>query len=102
MNLLKTLATISSMTMLSRIAGIVAAPVVVYFIATGQSANADAYGATVLMTRLMFLYIGFMSFVALSGGILNTWREFKIPAVTPVLLNVCFILAALYLAPLLK
>jgi len=88
--------------LLTCVAGIVAAPVVVYFIATGQSANADAYGATVLMTRLMFPYIGFMSFVALSGGILNTWREFKIPAVTPVLLNVCFILAALYLAPLLK
>ncbi|MFC3108288.1 murein biosynthesis integral membrane protein MurJ [Undibacterium arcticum] len=87
--------------LLTCVAGIVAAPTVVYFIATGQSANADAYEATVRMTRWMFPYIGFMSFVALSGGILNTWREFKIPAVTPVLLNVCFILAALYLAPLL-
>jgi len=51
------------------------------------------------MTRLMFPYIGFMSLVALSGAILNTWREFRIPAFTPVLLNISFILAALFLAP---
>ena len=38
-----------------------------------------------------------MSFVALAGGVLNTWRQFKIPAFTPVLLNVAFILASLFL-----
>lgn len=43
-----------------------------------------------------------MSFVALADGILNTWREFKIPAFTPVLLNLSFIAASLFLAPYLK
>ena len=51
------------------------------------------------MTRIMFPYIGVMGFVALSGGILNTWREFKVPAFTPVLLNLAFIAASLFLAP---
>jgi putative peptidoglycan lipid II flippase len=40
-----------------------------------------------------------MSFVALAGGVLNTWRQFKIPAFTPVMLNLCFISASLFLAP---
>jgi putative peptidoglycan lipid II flippase len=39
----------------------------------------------------MFPYIGCMSLVALSAGILNTWRRFAIPAVTPVLLNLSVI-----------
>jgi putative peptidoglycan lipid II flippase len=51
------------------------------------------------MTRIMFPYIGFMAFVALAGGILNTWRQFQIPAFTPVLLNLSFITASLLVAP---
>jgi len=79
--------------------GIVGAPLVVYLIATGFTDNPDAFGASVLMTRVMFPYIGCMSFVALAGGILNTWREFRIPALTPVLLNLAFIAGVLFLAP---
>jgi putative peptidoglycan lipid II flippase len=79
--------------------GIAAAPVIVYFIATGLKSAPEAFNASVLMTRIMFPYIGFMSFVALAGGILNTWREFKIPALTPVLLNLSFIAASLFVAP---
>ncbi|MDB5797598.1 MAG: murJ, partial [Paucimonas sp.] len=82
--------------------GIAAAPVVVYLMASGLQANPDAFDASVQMTRIMFPYIVFMSFVALSGGILNTWREFKVPAFTPVLLNLSFIAAALLLAPRLE
>lgn len=82
--------------------GIVAAPTVVYVIATGLKSDANAFNAAVTMTRIMFPYIGFMSFVALAGGVLNTWREFKIPALTPILLNLAFIAAALFLAPLMK
>jgi putative peptidoglycan lipid II flippase len=52
------------------------------------------------MTRWMFPYIGCMSMVALSAGILNTWGHFAVPAATPVLLNVCVITATLFLAPL--
>lgn len=84
------------------IVGIIGTPVIVYFIATGLASNKEAFDASVLMTQLMFPYIGFMAFVALSGGILNTWREFKIPAFTPVLLNLAFIVASLLLAPLMK
>jgi putative peptidoglycan lipid II flippase len=84
-------------TLLVSIIGIIAAPTFVYLIATGLDEKPGAFDAAVWMTRLMFPYIAFMSFVALSGGILNTWREFKIPAVTPVLLNMSFIAASLFL-----
>jgi putative peptidoglycan lipid II flippase len=53
----------------------------------------------VLLTRWMFPYIGFMSLVALSAGVLNTWKRFAVPAVTPVLLNLSVIAAAWWGAP---
>jgi len=40
----------------------------------------------------------FISLVALAAGILNTWNRFAVPAVTPTLLNVCFIVGAAFLA----
>lgn len=81
------------------IIGVAAAPGVVYLIATGFDNNSDIFELSVLMTRIMFPYILFMSLVALAGGILNTWREFRIPAFTPVLLNISFIIASLFVAP---
>ncbi len=79
-------------------AGVVAAPVLVWLIASGL----EQFDLAVLMTRWMFPYIGFMSMVALSAGILNTWRRFAVPAATPVLLNLCMIAAAVALAPVLE
>jgi len=84
-------------TLLVSAIGIIGAPIFVYLIATGLDQQPGAFDAAVWMTRLMFPYISFMAFVALSGGILNTWREFKIPAFTPVLLNLSFIAASLFL-----
>lgn len=79
--------------------GIAGTPVIVYFIASGLKSEPEAFAASVVMTRIMFPYIGFMAFVALAGGILNTWRQFRIPAFTPVLLNLSFIAASLLVAP---
>ncbi len=89
-------------TVLTSIIGIIGSPLFVYLIAGGLDKTPDAFNASIWMTRLMFPYIAFMSFVALSGGVLNTWRRFKIPAFTPVLLNISFILASLFLVRHLK
>ena len=72
--------------------GIVAAPVLVWLLASGFDSATE--NAAVVMTRWMFPYIGFMSLVALSSGVLNTWKRFAIPAFTPVLLNLSVIGAA--------
>lgn len=79
--------------------GIAGSPILVAVIATGLKATPAAFDASVVMTRIMFPYIVFMSLVALAGGVLNTWREFRLPAFTPVLLNLSFICASLFVAP---
>ena len=79
--------------------GVVGAPVLVWVMASGLK-ESGGFDAAVVMTRWMFPYIGFMSLVALSAGILNTWSRFAVPAATPVLLNLCTIGAALFVAPL--
>ncbi len=83
------------------LAGIVFAPAIVLLMASGFAKDPLAMSLSVMMTRVMFPYILFMSLVAFAGGILNTWREFRVPAFTPVLLNLSFIAAALFVAPLL-
>jgi putative peptidoglycan lipid II flippase len=70
-------------------AGVLAAPLMVWAMASGL--KPQGYNAAVVMTRWMFPYIGFMSLVALAGGILNTWRRFAVPAASPVLLNMALI-----------
>lgn len=79
--------------------GVAAAPFLVMLLAGGLHSEPAAFAAAVTMTRWMFPYIAFVSLVALAAGILNTWRHFAIPAFTPVLLNLAFIAAALWLSP---
>lgn len=79
--------------------GIALAPLLVWFSAPGFSADPGKFELTVTLTRITFPYILFMSLVALSGGILNTWSKFALPAFTPVLLNISFVAMALFAAP---
>lgn len=88
--------------LLTCVLGVVGAPVLVWALASGMRQSPEAYDAAVLMTRWMFPYIGFMSLVALSAGILNTWKHFTVPAASPVLLNLSMIGAALLGAPQLE
>jgi putative peptidoglycan lipid II flippase len=84
------------------VAGVVGAPLLVWALASGLKQTPHAYDAAIVMTRLMFPYIGFMSLVALAGGVLNTWKRFAVPAASPVLLNLSLIAAMLLLSPLLR
>ena len=77
------------------VVGVVAAPVLVWLMASGLK----EYDGAVVMTRIMFPYIGLISLVSLSAGILNTWKRFVVPAATPVLLNLASIAAAVWLGP---
>jgi putative peptidoglycan lipid II flippase len=79
--------------------GVAGAPILVWALASGLHKEPQSFEAAVLMTRWMFPYIGFMSLVALAAGILNTWKRYAIPAATPVLLNLCMIVAAWQGAP---
>jgi putative peptidoglycan lipid II flippase len=84
---------------LTCIVGVLAAPLLVWAMASGLARDPYTFDVTVALTRWMFPYIGFMSLVALAAGILNTWKRFAVPAATPVLLNVGLIVAAAWGAP---
>ena len=71
--------------LLTCVIGVAAAPALVYAMASGLKQDPRGFEAAVFMTRWMFPYIAFMSLVALSSGVLNTWRRFAVPAATPVL-----------------
>lgn len=51
------------------------------------------------MLKITFPYIAFISLTGLSGAILNTLNKFAVASFTPVLLNVCIIACAYWLAP---
>ena len=58
------------------------------------------FTATADMLRITFPYLLFISMTGLAGGILNSYDRFAVPAVTPLLLNITLIAAALIAAPL--
>ena len=79
--------------------GMIAAPLIIYLTAPGFVATPDKFAITVQLLRITFPYILFISLTSFAGGILNTWSRFSVPAFTPTLLNVSFIVFALWLAP---
>ncbi len=79
--------------------GILAAPLVLSMFAPGWLADdRPEFSLSAGMLRITFPYIMLISLTALAGGILNTFERFLVPALTPVLLNISLILAALLLA----
>jgi putative peptidoglycan lipid II flippase len=79
--------------------GVLAAPFVVMLFAPGFWGDEGKLQLTAEMLRLTFPYLLFISLTAFTGGILNTFGRFGVPAFTPVLLNLSLIAAALWLAP---
>jgi putative peptidoglycan lipid II flippase len=78
--------------------GVAAAPLLVYLSAPGFAGDPGKFALTTTLLRITFPYVLFISLVALAAGILNTWNRFAVPAATPALLNVSFIVAAVFFA----
>ncbi len=91
--------TLGAILLLITAIGVLAAPVLILLFAPGFTADAGKYELTVQMLRITFPYLLFISLTAFAGGVLNSCGKFAIPAVTPVLLNLTMIAAALWLAP---
>ncbi len=72
-------------------AGVAGASWLVVLIADGFERTPAVFELATLMTRWMFPYILFMSLIACSAGVLNTFSRFAVPAFTPVLLNLSMI-----------
>lgn len=63
------------------------------------SADPGKVELTTDLLRLTFPFLLFVSLTALSGSVLNTFNQFGLAALTPVILNICMITGALFLAP---
>lgn len=81
------------------LAGILAAPWIIYITAPGFTDIADKFDLTVRLLRITFPYILLISLVSLAGAILNVWNCFSVPAFAPTLLNISMIMSVLLLAP---
>jgi len=77
--------------------GVLFSLLIVALIAPGFIKTPEQFSLAVFLNRLMFPYIFFMSLVALCMGILNSFRHFAAPALSPVILNISMIIAALTL-----
>ena len=57
------------------------------------------HGLIVDLLRLTFPFLLFVSLTALAAGALNSFQRFAMPALTPVILNLCMIAGALVAGP---
>jgi putative peptidoglycan lipid II flippase len=77
--------------------GVIFSPFIVALMFPGFQAEPNKLQLTILLNRLMFPYIFFVSLVALCMGILNTIRHFFTPSISTVFLNLSMIVCALLL-----
>ena len=61
--------------------------------------DAHKFEQASLLLKITFPYLWFVTFVALSGAILNTIGKFGVMSFSPVLLNIAMIATALFFAP---
>lgn len=78
--------------------GLIFAPQVATGFAPGALAEPHKFDLTIKLLRLTFPYLLFVSLTALCGGVLNSFSRFALPALAPVILNLCLIAGALWLS----
>ena len=79
--------------------GLLFAPQVTALFAMGSADEPAKLALTSDLLRITFPFLLFISLTAMAGAVLNTFHRFAIPAVAPVIMNLCMIAAALWWAP---
>ncbi|MGH2383962.1 MAG: murein biosynthesis integral membrane protein MurJ [Candidatus Limnocylindria bacterium] len=74
------------------------APIFVPIVAPGF--DAPTTELTIRMTRVMLISPVLIGMGAVVSGVLNSYQQFTVPAIAPLLYNVAIILAAIFLAPI--
>lgn len=64
--------------------------------APGAIDEPEKFALTTDLLRVMFPFLLFVSLTALAGAALNSFHKFMLPALAPVLMNLCMIAAALW------
>ncbi len=78
------------------------APWIVTLFAPGFIDQPEKFSLTITLTQWMAPFLLFIGLSAFSTGILNTFKQFALPAFAPVVTNICMILAILFWAPTLE
>jgi putative peptidoglycan lipid II flippase len=81
------------------VSGILLAPWIVRVLAPGFAEIPGKLALTIQLLRIMFPYIFLVGLAALFMAILNSLGHFLTPALSPTVLNVAIIVAALVIAP---
>lgn len=71
-------------------------PILVHLIAPGFDSNLEKFNLTVLLSRITFPFLIFVSLSSLIGGFLSTLNKFAAMAFTPVILNLIMIFTLSY------
>ena len=77
-------------------------PVFIFIFAPGFYYDDSKRIIAIDLLRIMFPYLALISLVSFASGIQNTHNRFSIPAFTPLIFNITLIIAAIFIAPLLK
>ena len=86
-----TMGTLGGVLALVTLLGCLGAPVLVWLFASGFAGDPVKATLGAELLRWTFPYLMFISLTSLAGGVLNTYGRFAVPAVTPVILNLCLI-----------
>lgn len=78
---------------------VMASPLVATLFAPGFLRDPQKLALTGDLIKLTFPYLLLISLTGFAGAILNSYQRFAVPALTPVILNLCLIAAALWAAP---
>ena len=82
--------------------GILFAPYIVRAIAPGFIQNPEKLYLTIRLARLLFPYLLLISLSAYAMAVLNSLKNFSLPALAPCMLNISLIVSALIFCPRLK
>lgn len=77
----------------------VGAPLLISLFAPGFIQDPGRYPLGIDLLRLTTPYVLLISLTALCGALQNAYSCFLVPAMTPILLNLCLVVAALFCAP---
>ena len=94
-----TFGALSSTLLCVTIIALLAAPVFVMIFAPGFYLEPLKKELAIDVLQITFPYLFFVSLVALSGSILNSYERFSLPALTPLFYNLSLIAAAIWFAP---
>lgn len=96
-----TLGSLGGVLLVVTLLSVIFAPAVTFLFAPGFHDLPAKFDLASDMLRLTFPYLMLISLTAMLGSILNSYGRFAVPALTPVLLNVCLISFAILVSPLL-